>query len=99
MPWSRFGLTFAILDVVLFALVVVVFLLGIAPIAYIGDVLVDIVLDAISNAPNEIHLSSVEGSLGRKGAVKLHRVQLRTFLVGAPAAAPGVATQAYALLR
>jgi hypothetical protein len=92
------GLTFAILDVVLFMLVVVVFLLGIAPIAYIGYVLVDVVLDAISSAPNEIQLSSTEGSLGLKGTVRMHRVQLRTFLVGVPAAALGVATQAYALL-
>jgi hypothetical protein len=92
------GLTFAILNVVLFLLVVVVFVLGIAPIAYIGYVLVDVYLDAVSNSPNEIQLSSVEGSLGLKETVRRHRVDLRTLLVGVPAIALGVATQGYALL-
>ena len=92
------GLTFAVLNVVLFALVVVVFVLGIAPIAYIGYVFVDVFLDAVTNAPGEVELSSVEGSLGLKATVERHRVELRTLLVGVPAIALGVTTQAYALL-
>ena len=92
------GLTFAILAVVIFVLVVVFLLLGIAPVAYMGYVLVGVLLDAISSAPEDIQLSSAEGSLSLKGAVRPHHVQLRTLLVGVPATALGVATAGYALL-
>lgn len=92
------GLTFAILNVVLFVLVVLLLLLGIAPVAYIGYVLVGVLLDAVSSAPGDIQLSSVEGSLSLKETVRAHQVQLRTLLVGVPATALGVATAGYALL-
>jgi len=92
------GLTFAILAVVLFVLVLVLLLFGIAPVAYIGYVLVGVLLDAISIASEDIQLSSAEGSLSLKGAVRAHHVQLRTLLIGVPATALGVATAGYALL-
>ena len=92
------GPTFVILVVVVFVLVVVFLLLGIAPVAYIGYVFVGVLLDAISSAPEELHLASAEGALGLKAAVRAHHVQLRTLLVGVPATALGGATAGYALL-
>jgi hypothetical protein len=92
------GLTFAILAVVLFVLLVPFLLLGIAPVAYIGYVLVGVLLDAVSSAPGDIELSSGEGSVSLKGTVRAHQVQLRTLLVGVPTTAIGVATAGYALL-
>jgi hypothetical protein len=92
------GLTFALLNVVLFVLVGLFFLFGISPIAYIGYVLVGVLLDAISNAPDDVQLSSGEGSLSLKRTFRTHQVQLRTLFVGLPATALGVATAGYALL-
>jgi hypothetical protein len=92
------GLVFVILVPILFVAVAVFLLLGIAPVAYIGYVLVGVLLDAISSAPNDFQLSSPEGSIGLKATVRAHHVQLRTLLVGVPATALGVATAGYALL-
>jgi hypothetical protein len=91
------GLLFVIVDIVLFVLVAVVLVLGIAPIAYIGYVLVGVLLDSISTAPADVSLSSANGSLSLQGSVRAHEAQLRTLLVGLPATALGVATAGYAL--
>jgi hypothetical protein len=90
-----FGLGFALFVVVFFALAVPLFLIGIVPLAYIGYVLVDILLDAVSNAAND-RLGPEEVAV--KVTVLTHQAQLRTALVGVPATALGVATAGIALL-
>ena len=92
------GLTFVLLVPILFVAVAVLLLIGIAPVAYIGYVLVGVLLDTISNAPDEIQLSSLEGSVSLRAAVEAKHVQLRTLLVGVPTTAIGAATAGYALL-
>lgn len=78
-------------------IVVAVYLVLIAPLAFIGYLLVSIFFDAIENAPEDFLLSSEEGQLTVKAAVRGHRVQLRTLAVGLPATIVAVGTTAFSL--
>jgi hypothetical protein len=79
-------------------IVTAAYLAVIAPLAYIGYLLASIFLGAIENAPDDFPISSEEGQLTLKGAIRDHRVQLRTLVVGVPATVVGIGTTAYSFL-
>ena len=99
---SRLGLLGALLALP-FALAVVVaifvagaaYLVVIVPLAYLAYLLASILLDSIENAPEDVALSSEEGSVTMREAVSQHRVQLRTLVVGVPSTVLGIGTTAY----
>ena len=102
---SRLGLLGAFLALPLaLAVVVAIFAAGaaylvvIVPLAYLAYLLASILLDSIENAPEDVALSSEEGSVTMRGAVSQHRVQLRTLVVGVPATVLGIGTTAYSFL-
>jgi hypothetical protein len=101
---SRLGF-FGVLLALPLALVVVVvafvaaaaYLVVIVPLAYLAYLLASILLASVENAPTDAALSSEEGSLTIKGAVREHRVQLKTLVVGIPSTVFGIGTTAYTL--
>ena len=99
---SRLGLLGALLALPLaLAVVVAIFVAGaaylvvIVPLAYLAYLLASILLDSIENAPEDVALSSEEGSVTMREAVSQHRVQLRTLVVGVPSTVLGIGTTAY----
>jgi hypothetical protein len=76
------------------ALVTAAYLVVIVPVAYIGYLLASVFLDAIENAPDDFAISSEEGLLTMKEALRDHRAQLRTLVVGLPATVVGIGAAA-----
>lgn len=89
------ALPLALVAVVALFVVAAAYLVVIVPLAYIAYLLASIFLDAIENAPGDFLLSSEEGQLTMKGAVREHRAQLKTLVVGVPSTVLGIGTTAY----
>jgi hypothetical protein len=73
------------------------YLIVIVPLAYVAYLLASLVVDAVESAPGEVSLDSDEGHLAVKGAVRNHKAELKTLVVGVPATVLGIGTTAWSL--